>query len=144
MINEDVEGEYIDVKCLANGIYDWMSLLDIQKIPQGEDKQLELPHDYLPIQTRLTEDHAAKNCKFFGYEVNQKNIDKVLNRMNCIRTNIRKTIQNLLYKYWIDLANQLKLPFNTEKRPMRKIDDVMDAISSVQSYKDAKKVILFN
>ena len=144
MINEDVEGEYIDVKCLANGIYDWMSLLDIQKIPQGEDKQLELPHDYLPIQTRLTEDHAAKNCKFFGYEVNLKNIDKVLNRMNCIRTNIRKTIQNLLYKYWIDLANQLKLPFNTEKRPMRKIDDVMDAISSVQSYKDAKKVILFN
>ena len=144
MINEDVEGEYIDVKCLANGIYDWMSLLDIQKIPQGEDKQLELPHDYLPIQTRLTEDHAAKNCKFFGYEVNQKNIDKVLNRMNCIRTNIRKTIQNLLYKYWIDLANQLKLPFNTEKRPMRKIDDVMDAISSVQSYKDAKKLILFN
>ena len=144
MINDDIEGEYIDVPCLANGIYDWMSLLDIQKIPQGEDKQLELPHDYLPIQTRLTEDHAAKNCKFFGYEVNQKNIDKVLNRMNCIRTNIRKTIQNLLYKYWIDLANQLKLPFNTEKRPMRKIDDVMDAISSVQSYKDAKKVILFN
>ena len=144
MINEDVEGEYIDVKCLANGNYDWLSLLDIQKIPQGEDKQLELPHDYLPIQTRLTEDHAAKNCKFFGYEVTQKNIDKVLNRMNCIRTNIRKTIQNLLYKYWIDLANQLKLPFNTEKRPMRKIDDVMDAISSVQSYKDAKKVILFN
>ena len=144
MINEDVEGEYIDVKCLANGIYDWMSLLDIQKIPQGEDKQLELPHDYLPIQTRLTEDHAAKNCKFFGYEVNQKNIDKVLNRMNCIRTNIRKTIQNLLYKYWIDPANQIELPFNTEKRAMRKMDDVMDAISSVQSYKNAKKVILFN
>jgi hypothetical protein len=145
MINDDIEGQYIDIPCLAKGVYNWMGLLDIEHVPhKKDDGPLELPHDYLPIQTKLTEAHAAKNCEFFGYEVNQKNIDKVLNRMNCIRTNIRKSIQYIIYKFWIDLANQIKLPFRTEKRAMRKMDDVMDAISSIQTYADAKKVILFN
>ena len=140
--NDDEQDTYIDLPFLAKGFYDWEDLLELKKDSTTKKTFLQLPHDFLPLQKKFTNNDAIKNCKFFKIEPSQKNLEKVLSRMNNIRTTIRKTIQYAIYKYWIDVANQIEMKVPKEDRALRKIDCVMQSIASVRNYEDAKKVTL--
>jgi hypothetical protein len=140
--NVDEHGIYIDLPFLAQGFYDWYALLDLNRVRNPQQSFLKLPHDFLPLQKKFTNNDAIKNCNFFKMEPSQKNIEKCLSRMNNIRTTIRKTIQTVIYKYWIDVANQLQMKIPNEERALRKIDCVMQSIASIETYEDAKKVTL--
>ena len=140
--NDDEQGTYIDLPFLAKGFYDWEDLLELKKDTTTKKPFLQLPHDFLPLQKKFTNNDAIKNCHFFKMEPSQKNIEKCLSRMNNIRTTIRKTIQTVIYKYWIDIANQIEMTIPHEDRALRKIDCVMQSIASIKTYEDAKKVTL--
>lgn len=112
----------------------------MQRLPLNTTS-FQLPDDYLPLQTKLKTADVIKNLKFFNLEINQKNIDHCKNKMFSVKSNIRSTISNLLYKYWVDIGQQVRMTVPSEgNRPIRKVSCFLNSINSITTLEEAKKV----
>lgn len=140
--SEDDNAVYIDLPYLADGNYDWLSIVTVEN--RYNRHRLRVSDDYLSINQTVTRAEAKKRCRFLELTTEDKNIDRVTIEMQNMRQSIRNTIKTTLYKFWIDIASPMGLRIiNEPGRVIRDLDDVLFAIRTMQTQADVRKVSLF-
>lgn len=133
-------GQYIDLPWLASGVFNWSSLVEQHQRRRGEPK-MRVSFNYLPCQKTITDEDAIQRCIFLGKRVSDENTSRCLQEMQNFRDNIRKTIQAMIFKYWIYNANRLGLRMGHEaNRKLRNITDLLLIFRTPQSFAEVKKV----
>ena len=139
---DDDNAVYIDLPYLADGQYEWISIVTVEN--RYNRHRLQVSDDYLPLNQTVTREDAKKRCRFLGLTIEDRNIDRVSIEMQNMRQSIRNTIKTTLYKFWIDIATQMGLSIiNEPGRVIRDLDDVLFAIRTMQTQSDVRKVSLF-
>ena len=139
--SEDDNAVYIDLPYLADGNYDWLSIVTVEN--RYNRHRLRVSDDYLSINQTVTREEAKKRCRFLELTIEDKNIDRVTIEMQNMRQSIRNTIKTTLYKFWIDIASPMGLRIiNEPGRVIRDLDDVLFAIRTMQTQADVRKVSL--